>query len=140
MTEQDPEKAAVEKMKLAAMQGIPGPSIEADGAEVRLPPHRRILKADDVNEELPRREKIPAAQLARIIFKLSTGEDGEPCELSVGEARVLLAQLTHLNQVIESWQRAAAQAEDCLQSIKSGGVMQHQVVDALAALKQARQG
>lgn len=142
----DAERNAVEKMKLAAMQGIPGPPIETDptlapAEPIDLPPHQRILTLtmDSTPVERIAKQKIPAAQLARIVFKLSTGEDGEPCELSVGEARVLLAQLTHLNQVIESWQRAAAQAEDCLQSIKSGGVAQHQVVSALAALKQARQ-
>jgi hypothetical protein len=108
--------------------------------EVRLPPHRRILKADDVNDELPKKKKIPAQQLARIIFKMSTGDDSADSELSIGEVRALLHQLTVLNQDIEGWQKASAQAEECLQAIKAGGVMQHQVVDALAALRQARQG
>jgi hypothetical protein len=144
----DAEKNAVEKMKLAALQGTPGPPIEPEGpllvphaeAEIRLPPHRRILKVEDVNEELPPKKKIPAQQLARIIFKTSTGEDSADANLSMGEVRAVLHQLTVLNQEIENWQRAASQAEECLQAIKAGGVMQHQVVDALAALKQARQG
>ena len=119
MNEADPTKAAVEKMKQAAMIGTPGepvgepdpPVALVDSEEApRLPPHKRVIRVDDVNQQLPERQKIPAAQLARVVFKLSTGEDEEPSKLTVGEGRLLTTQLTHLNQVIEDYQRAPSRS------------------------------
>ena len=148
MNEADPTKAAVEKMKQAAMIGTPGEPVGEDSATAssegpedapRLPPHKRVIKVDDVNQELPNRQKIPAAQIARVIFKLSTGNDEDDSTLKVGEARLLLTQLTHLNQVIEDYQRATLVAETVLKDVLAGGSLQHQIVDAIAALKKARQ-
>jgi hypothetical protein len=83
MNEADPTKAAVEKMKQAAMIGTQGSrwanpihrSLWSNSEEALvLPPHKIASSGvDDVNQQLPERQKIPAAQLARVVFKLSTG-------------------------------------------------------------------
>jgi len=141
----DAERNAVEKMKLAAMQGIPGEPVgepEAPPAEpIDLPPHQRILTLtmDSTPVERETKKKIPAAQLARIIFKLSTGDDEDDSTLKVGEARILLHQLTHLNQVIEESQLTARLAEAVLTDVLKGGAEQRKVVEVISLLKKARQ-
>jgi hypothetical protein len=47
----------------------------------------------------------------------------------------LTTQLTHLNQVIEDYQRATLSVEETLKNVLAGGAPQHQVVDAIAALR-----
>jgi len=139
------EKEAVEKMKFGAMQGIPGEPIgeeevSSEDQAIVLPPPQRILTMKDGGETIERHHisPVPAGEIAKVVFALSTGQDADPSGLSVRQGRLLLDQLTALNQIIERQSGALRVAEGVLFRLRSGGVVQAEVVDAMAAIKAAR--
>jgi len=152
-----PEQSAVEKMKLAALQGIPGPEVgddtpieplqttppealEPEEQAIQLPPHRKLALLDgDTLEETRRQGRaVPAKQLANLTFKVSTGNDTEDANVTKGEVRMLFNQMTHMNLALTAQREALLRAKVALEEARKGTLTEAEAIDALAAITAAK--
>jgi len=149
MTPEDSARAAVEKMKLAAVQGVPGPDVgeeaplaplEPEEQAIQLPPHRKLALSDgDTLEETRRQSRaVPAKQLANLTFKVSTGNDTDEANVTKGEVRMLFNQLTQMNQALTAQREALFRAKVALEEARKGQLTEAEAIDALAAITAAK--